>query len=301
LYRTNDQQRIIEQTFDDAGIPNQIASRENGLNRNGLPEIISLLKVIAGQGGYLDMEKAMGLLTPNLGKKALGVFKDWCYQNRFDLQKGLDKAVRFPISGLKAARQEMLGDFYRQLLLYKEHIKGFSIANKLLYLKENTRLTDILSNDAKIKEAFDHLLEIAKHFDMDLRGFFADIALYTDTDEYSKKAEKVSLMTMHAAKGLEFPVVFISGCEEGFIPLKRPNSRQIDVEEERRLFYVAMTRAKDRLYLSRAKKRRIYGKFEDRLLSPFVADIETRLKKDESPRSKRKKKKGSEQHQLQLF
>ena len=301
LYRTNDQQRIIEQTFDDAGIPNQIASRENSLNRKGLSEIISLIKVIAGQGGYLDMEKAMGLLTPNLGKKALGVFKDWCYQNRFDLQIGLEKAVRFPIPGLKAARQQKLGDVYRQLSLYKETIKDFSIADKLLYLKDNTRLTDISSDDAKIKEAFNRLLEIAKNFDMDLTGFLADIALHTDTDEYSQKAEKVSLMTMHAAKGLEFPVVFITGCEAGFIPFKRPNSRQIDVEEERRLFYVAMTRAKDRLYLSRAKKRRIYGKFEDRLLSPFVADIETRLKKDESPRAKKRKKKGSEQHQLQLF
>jgi uncharacterized protein (TIGR00375 family) len=301
LYRTNDQQRIIEQTFDDAGIPNQIASRENSLNRKGLPEIISLIKVIAGRGGYLDMEKAIGLLIPNLGKKALGVFKDWCYQNRFDLQKGLEKAVRFPIPGLKAARQQKLGDVHRQLSLYKEIIKDFSIADKLLYLKDNTRLMDFLSDDAKIKEAFNRLLEIAKHFDMDLTGFLADIALHTDTDEYSQKAEKVSLMTMHAAKGLEFPVVFITGCEAGFIPFKRPNNRQIDVEEERRLFYVAMTRAKERLYLSRAKKRRIYGKFEDRLLSPFVADIETRLKKDESPRSKRKKKKGSEQHQLQLF
>jgi superfamily I DNA/RNA helicase len=217
------------------------------------------------------------------------------------LQKGLEKAVRFPISGLKAARQQIIGDFYRRLLLYREKIQGFSIADKLLYLKGNTRFADILNNDAKIKEAFDHLLEIAGNFDMDLTGFFADIALHTDTDEYSQKAEKVSLMTMHAAKGLEFPIVFITGCEEGFIPFKRPNSRQIDMEEERRLFYVAMTRAKDRLYLSRAKKRRIYGKFEERLLSPFVADIENHLKKDESPRSKRKKKKGPEHHQLQLF
>jgi uncharacterized protein (TIGR00375 family) len=301
LYRTNDQQRVIERTFDNAGIPIQIASRESGLNREGLPEIISLLKIIDGRGGYLNMEKAMGLLIPDFGKKALGVFKDWCYQNRFDLQQGLEKAVRFPISGLKAARQQMLGDFYRRLLLYRENIQGFSIADKLLYLKGNTRFADILNNDAKIKEAFDHLLEIAGNFDMDLTGFFSDIALHTDTDEYSQKAEKVSLMTMHAAKGLEFPIVFITGCEEGFIPFKRPNDRQIDVEEERRLFYVAMTRAKDRLYLSRAKKRRIYGKFEERLLSPFVADIENHLKKDESPRSKRKKKKGPEHHQLQLF
>jgi DNA helicase-2/ATP-dependent DNA helicase PcrA len=106
---------------------------------------------------------------------------------------------------------------------------------------------------------------------------------------------------MHAAKGLEFPVVFVTGCEENLIPFKRGNRRQADIEEERRLFYVAMTRAKDRLYLTRAKKRRTYGKLEDRLLSPFVTDIENRLKQDETPRLKKRKKKGSEQMQLKLF
>jgi superfamily I DNA/RNA helicase len=108
-------------------------------------------------------------------------------------------------------------------------------------------------------------------------------------------------MTMHAAKGLEFPVVFIAGCEENLIPFRRDNNRQSDIQEERRLFYVAMTRAKDRLYLTRAKKRRLYGKLEDRVVSPFVADIENRLKQDETPRSKMKKKKVSEQMQLKLF
>jgi superfamily I DNA/RNA helicase len=108
-------------------------------------------------------------------------------------------------------------------------------------------------------------------------------------------------MTMHAAKGLEFPVVFITGCEENLIPFKRGENRQTDLEEERRLFYVAMTRAKERLYLTRAKKRRIFGKIEDRFLSPFVADIENRLKLDETPRLKKRKKKGSDQMQLKLF
>ena len=106
---------------------------------------------------------------------------------------------------------------------------------------------------------------------------------------------------MHAAKGLEFPVVFITGCEENLIPFKRGNTRHVDIQEERRLFYVAMTRAKDRLYLSRAKKRRIYGKFEDRVASHFVADIENRLKQDDTPRLKKRKKKVPEPIQLELF
>jgi DNA helicase-2/ATP-dependent DNA helicase PcrA len=112
--------------------------------------------------------------------------------------------------------------------------------------------------------------------------------------------EKVSLMTMHAAKGLEFPVVFITGCEQGFIPLERNDQQPADAAEERRLFYVAMTRAMERLYLTRAKKRRIYGQIEPRTLSPFVTDIESQLKKDETPLPK-KKKVAANDTQLKLF
>jgi superfamily I DNA/RNA helicase len=195
----------------------------------------------------------------------------------------------------------MLNEFSRQLSQYKENMSGLSVADKLLFLEQNTKLFGILNSDAKVKEAFARLVEVVVNFGTDLIGFFSSIALHTDTDVYAQQAEKVPLMTMHAAKGLEFPVVFITGCEENLIPFKQRNSEQADIEEERRLFYVAMTRAKDRLYLTRAKKRRIYGKLEERVLSHFVADIENRLKQDDTPRLKKRKKKGSEQMQLKLF
>jgi superfamily I DNA/RNA helicase len=301
LYRTNEQQKVIKKVFERAGIPFQIASRETALNQKGLPEIISLLKVIEDRSGYLDYEKVIRLLIPGIGNKALDSFKDWCYRNRFTLPHGLLKAARFPIPGLKPSRQQILNDFSRQLSQYKENMSGMSVADKLLYLEKNTKLSGLLNSDAKIKEAFARLIEVAVNFRADLIGFLAGIALHTDTDVYAQQAEKVSLMTMHAAKGLEFPVVFITGCEENLIPFKRRNSEQADIEGERRLFYVAMTRAKDRLYLTRAKKRRIYGKLEECVLSHFVADIENRLKQDDTPRLKKRKKKGSEQMQLKLF
>jgi DNA helicase II / ATP-dependent DNA helicase PcrA len=301
LYRTNAQHRALEKVFERAGIPFQIASRETALNQKGLPEIISLLKAIEGHGGYLDYENVMRLLITGIGKKTLDPFKDWCYRNRFTLQQGLFQAARFPVPGLKPSRQQILNEFSRQLSQYKENISGLTVADKLLYLEKNTKLFGILNNDAKIKEAFVRLVEVAVNCGTDLIGFFSSIALHTDTDVYAQQAEKVSLMTIHAAKGLEFPVVFITGCEEDLIPLKQRNGEQADIEEERRLFYVAMTRAKDRLYLTRAKKRRIYGKIEAHVLSHFVADIENRLKQDDTPRLKKRKKKGPEQMQLKLF
>jgi DNA helicase-2/ATP-dependent DNA helicase PcrA len=152
------------------------------------------------------------------------------------------------------------------------------------------------------QEAFKNLLNLSEDFSGNTVEFLANAALYTDTDAYLPLAEKVALITMHAAKGLEFPVVFIAGCEDDFIPLKREGSKHdepVDMAEERRLFYVAMTRAMERLYLTRAKKRSVYGKRLSRSPSPFLADIENRLKKSESPQSKNKK--ASAQRQLKLF
>jgi DNA helicase-2/ATP-dependent DNA helicase PcrA len=103
---------------------------------------------------------------------------------------------------------------------------------------------------------------------------------------------------MHAAKGLEFPVVFVAGCETGFIPFKRSDKESTDIDEERRLFYVAMTRAKERLYLTCAKKRKIYGKSEKRTLSPFVGEIEERLRTHEEHAFRQKKKNGHTQMKL---
>ncbi len=156
----------------------------------------------------------------------------------------------------------------------------------------------MLNNDGYIQEAFDRLLDYAGRFNGNTAEFFAAIALHTDTDAYAPEIERVSLMTMHAAKGLEFPVVFIAGCEEKLIPHRKPDSEENDIQEERRLFYVAMTRAMERLYLTHAKKRRVHGRRFDRNQSQFVDDIEMRLKIDESPRLK--KKKSDRQHPVQL-
>jgi superfamily I DNA/RNA helicase len=152
---------------------------------------------------------------------------------------------------------------------------------------------------AKTREALNRFIACAADSGASGKDALNRYALYSDTDLYHPRAEKAALMTMHAAKGLEFPVVFIAGCEDGLIPYKRSSEGGgTDVDEERRLFYVAMTRAKERLYLTWARRRRIFGKAADREMSPFVTHIEERLLKDESPRSKHRKKKPD---QLQLF
>lgn len=301
FYRTHEQHRVIAEIFEKRGIPFQIASRETVLDQAGVPELISYLKIIEGCGGFFDHDKIQKLALPGLGQKASDQFKNWCFQNRLSLEAGLIKVNRFPIPGMASAKQQKLTDFSDYISRCRTELSGASVVDKLEFLQKNTRLSGLLSQDARAQEAFTRLLDFAKHFDGSAVDFLAATALHTDTDAYAPEIERVSLMTMHASKGLEFPVVFIAGCEETLIPHRLPDREENDLPEERRLFYVAMTRAMERLYLTRAKKRRVHGRQLDRNLSQFVEDIENQLKIDESPNPKQKKNDPPLPIQLKLF
>jgi len=213
---------------------------------------------------------------------------------------GLAQCTRFPITGLDARRQKDLVEFNSRLTTMQTDTEGLPVKEKLSHLVEHSGLSSAIYYDTEANLRLDHLLELAASFHTRSGEFLAAVAMNQDTDFYDARAEKVALMTMHAAKGLEFPVVFVTGCEEGLIPYHRNAQDKGDEAEERRLFYVAMTRARDQLYLTCAHKRPIYGKQVDRVLSPFVADIEERLKRDDSPSFKGNKKKCNNV-QLKLF
>jgi superfamily I DNA/RNA helicase len=301
LYRTHDQHRIFAEIFEKKGIPFQVASRKTVFDPTGLPELMSYLKIIEGNGGFFDYDKILKIALPGFGKKAADKFKNWCFQNRFSLQQGLIKVKRFPIPGMASAKQKKLNEFSNYISHCQSELAGLAVADKLRFLQKNTILSGMLDHDADIQEAFAKLLKYAGRFNGDTMDFFADTALQTDTDTYTPAVERVSLMSMHASKGLEFPVVFIAGCEETLIPHRKPDSEENDIREERRLFYVAMTRSMERLYLTHAKKRRMHGRRFDRNLSQFVEDIETRLIKDESFHLKKKKNDKQQPVQLKLF
>jgi len=130
---------------------------------------------------------------------------------------------------------------------------------------------------AEQREACELLIPVAAAYGDDLERFRSDLALGTEIDAWDPRADRISLLTLHAAKGLEFPVVFIAGCEKGLLPLQWGRSTPAELEEERRLFYVGVTRAKTKLFLSRAKKRMWRGKVRELPPSPYLADIEERL------------------------
>ena len=152
---------------------------------------------------------------------------------------------------------------------------------------------------AEESERIQRLLRRAAPYGAHLRRFLEATALHAETDEYDPRADRVSLMTLHAAKGLEFPVVFVVGCEEGLLPYAPPGKGS-DVEEERRLFYVGMTRARRKLALIRARRRLLYGQWQENAPSRFVNDIEAALKEVLAAR-RRERPPEPEQVQLSLF
>ena len=153
---------------------------------------------------------------------------------------------------------------------------------------------------AEQREACELLIPVATAYGDDLERFLSDLALGTEVDTWDPRADRISLLTLHAAKGLEFPVVFIAGCEKGLLPLQWGRSTPAELEEERRLFYVGVTRAKTKLFLSRAKKRMWRGKVRELPQSPYLADIEERLLERRRVRLPEKEAKQADR-QMDLF
>lgn len=299
LFRTADQSKVFCRVFDDGGIPYQLVSRENFFNTKGVAELISFLKTIDGVGCQADLARIIRLTRPGIGKPSRALFKRWCYQNNFAAARALANAQRFPIKGMSNAQQTKFNDFVKYLENIKQQAQGLKLAEKLDLIATQTRLAEVFNSDPKTKDALNQLIDIARASNYNTSEFFINTALQADTDTYALRAEKVALMTMHAAKGLEFPVVFVVGCEKGYLPFQRSANDTTDIDEERRLFYVAMTRAQERLYLTYAQKRRIYGKTEKRTISPFVSAIEERLKTLEKTIPGKRAKQGPAQ--LKLF
>jgi superfamily I DNA/RNA helicase len=300
LYRTGAQGERMGEILEKAGIPCQTTHKKYLHQNKGRSIIFSYLKVIEGVGSYLDLERIAGYPLLKVKKAVLETFIDWGVQQGLTLQEALVEIERFLIPGVKSQDQRKLLEYAGRLQSLRAEIRSLPVQEKidLIYKNLNPRYFEKHHDYA---EQRNEIMNLAGDCGKDTVDFLVKMALQTDTDLYDSKAEKVALLTMHAAKGLEFPVVFITGCEKDLIPLRPPQAAVQNIEEERRLFYVAMTRAKDILYLTYAKKRHVYGKLETRTPSPFVRYIEKRLKKYESSEKIRSKPVAKGPKQLKLF
>jgi DNA helicase-2/ATP-dependent DNA helicase PcrA len=299
LYRTRAQGEVLAPVLDKAGIPYQIASRRTRYHEGLLGGLFSLLKVVLETGSYLDFKNISRWMGAGIGEKTWQRFKSWGDANAYDLSQALHHARRLPIPEMQRAQQSKLNALSVRLQQLQTDSATETGAAKVRCLLRATNLHKHPKADAAFEDGLQHLLDAAERFGSRAEKTLTHLSLESDTDLYDSRSEKVALMTLHAAKGLEFAVVFIVGCEDDYLPLRRTDAAPVDLEEERRLFYVAMTRAKEQLFLSWAQSRRIYGKKSARFISPFVVDIETRLKTYTGIESRKRRPSG--QTQLELF
>ncbi len=316
LYRTKKQGEIFAEAFEKAGIPFQMADREDLFQRKGIKEIMSIVKTITGMGSINDFINAIEVFCRagqgNIGRKTKLALRQWLYSlegfpgNALAVLSG--EAGKFPLK-VRKTYGESIAESACALLKLKYRINTHNesgiieTSDLIKTVAEQSGMKSLIDGDEKAKDVFNYLIAEAESFNGSLREFIDFFALKRDTEIIKEGVEKVSFMTMHASKGLEFPVVFVTGCEDGLIPFTYFDKNIADYDEERRLFYVAMTRAKEILCLTYAKTRRIYGKTVKCSKSPFLDDIETKLKNHIKNKAKviKRRKKTESGKQLDLF
>ncbi len=293
--------------FSDVGSAKKLIIRETATEYAEAVAIGKMIEKLVGGTSFFSMDA--GKTDPDEQKEySFADFAILCrtsrqceiFINMFEKEgipfQAADKKKLFEIEGIK-----QLIDLCRDMAQnaeVPEELKDCDTETWLKFLCEKEDLNTIIKGNDKAEHAFENLLSIARLHN-DLNSFLNALALNQDTDTLEFNVEKVSLMTMHAAKGLEFPVVFVAGCEQGLVPFAKDGKNINDLEEERRLFYVAMTRAMDILCLTYAKKRSIYGKSLKRQRSFFIEDIEKRLTQVEKSFVHLKVRK--KEKQLELF
>ena len=279
LYRTNAQSNVIEQALIKSGIPYRIFGGTKFYDRKEIKDVMAYLELINNNGDMLRLKRIINEPKRGIGEATVRTLEQIVSdlgETPVEIMLTSDQLVPLAKKSkpLRAFAQmidelgEMSGELELPELLdevlersgYREYLKaqGFEGETRLENIEE------LKSTMAKYEEEAE---------EPSLSGFLEEVALYTDIDTFDPEGDYVALMTMHASKGLEFPVVFLGGMEEGLFPSLRSLETDDDLEEERRLAYVAMTRAKKRLYLIHAESRMLYGQTNYSKESEFIREL----------------------------
>ncbi len=285
LYRTNAQSRSIEDSLRRNGIPYFIVGGVAFYKRKEIKDVLSYLSVIANPADTESLLRIINVPVRGIGETTVGKIRSLADEHRLSLLEFLpSRHLEGVIADrtLKAVRQ------FHALLMKYINLKGEMSVGELAHAlvdeigvlqslkEENT--TESLNRRENIQELVSALTEFSdKQPEAKLEDFLAEVSLVSDVDTAEFGRNAVTLMTLHAAKGLEYPVVFITGLEEGLFPLGGAESERKELEEERRLMYVGVTRAKQKLYLSWAVTRYRYGELSYSSRSRFLEEIDAAL------------------------
>ncbi|MCQ1528746.1 DNA helicase PcrA [Lutispora saccharofermentans] len=280
LYRTNSQSRVIEEMCMARGIPYKIVGGHRFYDRMEVKDVIAYLRAIQDPDGDLSIKRIINVPKRGIGKATLDLLEAYAR----DTGNSLYEALLFvdSIDGIGKKAKNSIKDFVRliaELMDVAEKESASAVINEVImrsgYLEVLEKGDDEDQERGKnIKELISAALEYEeKNEDSSLQGFLENMALMSDIDGLKEEREGITMMTLHSAKGLEFPVVFICGLEEGLFPTQRAFFDEHQLEEERRLMYVGVTRAREKLYLSSAFERTIYGSSSYTMESRFLREI----------------------------
>jgi DNA helicase-2/ATP-dependent DNA helicase PcrA len=295
FYRINAQSRAIEDELVKHQIPYTIVGGLKFYERKEIKDILAYLKLIANPPDGLSLKRIINVPPRGIGEKTIEKMEAFSRERGLALYEGMKQALKE--DWLSIAIKEKVGAFTRLIEAFREEAKRLSLSQlTMALLRESEYLQKLkeegtdeaISRMENIDELVNVMMELEREGEtVSLETFLDKVSLVSDVDLYEDKGNRVSLMTLHCAKGLEFPLVFIVGMEEGILPHHRRGEEIADLEEERRLFYVGMTRAKERLFLSRAEKRYTFGVGRANLSSRFLDEIPMELielvEREESP------------------
>lgn len=289
LYRMNAQSRNLEVMLTKSGISHRIIGGHRFFDRKEIKDIVSYLAVINNPSDNVRLQRII-----NVPKRAIG---DTMFANVLEIGAGLgmsafevcERADEFQKTSRSAFK---LMNFTKMIRDFQECIEnGMGLNDLLQEVLDVTKYLDYLQEEPETYEdRVNNIKELSSMFikyeeeseDANLSEFLEDVALISDIDSYNEDEDAVVLMTLHSAKGLEFPVVFIPGMEEGIFPGNQSMFSEEDLEEERRLAYVGITRAKKKLYLISSQQRMLYGQTSRNMPSRFLREIPSSVIDDQS-------------------
>lgn len=262
LYRTNAQSRIMEEVLMQRKIPYRLIGAVRFYERKEIKDILAYIKLIVNPDDRVALKRIINVPPRGIGAKSqIPTIADKAFNDKYQINPKVQK-------------------FYEMMDYFRTTSKTQKVAELIDIVAERSRYKEFLldgSEEGEMRwENIEELKSVATRFDS-LDEFLENVTLVSDIDSYDSEADAVTLMTLHNAKGLEFPVVFMVGMEEGLFPHARSIMDPTQLEEERRLCYVGITRAEKRLYLTYAAARMIYGLYSANAPSRFLSDIPEEL------------------------
>lgn len=278
LYRTNAQSRSLEEACMRYGLPYRIVGGLRFYDRKEIKDLLAYIRLLFQSEDRVSFERIINVPTRGIGAKSIQTFLAWQASQGLRLQDALERAPE--CAGLTPKARKAITEFGMTIADIREHLYDVppaalidSLIRRIDYMNY---LDDRTPQGEARQENVRELLTVAKEYQEEgIEGFLEEVSLVSDIETTDKGGQAITLMTLHAAKGLEFPVVFMVGLEETILPHSRALYDQSEMEEERRLCYVGMTRAREELYLTHCVSRMLYGGVQHNPPSRFLSEIDT--------------------------